>query len=102
MRPLGTVPFGSFLTFVPLGTVPFGPFVNLFNYSKGAWVPPFFVVGVLNNCSRNGAKSGKILYICGWRLGCCIRLTSGSWLRSGAALSGSWGFWGLTTEELTL
>ena len=29
--PLGTVPFGSFLTFVPLGTVPFGSFVNLFN-----------------------------------------------------------------------
>ena len=25
---------------MPLGTVPFGSFVNLFNYLKGAWVPP--------------------------------------------------------------
>ena len=43
MRPLGTVPFGSFLTFVPLGTVPFGSFVNLFNCRVVSFGVTFFL-----------------------------------------------------------
>ena len=50
------------------------------------------------------------LLACAFGLGCRIRLTPGSWLRSGAAppgLSGGcWGvvagFWGLVTGEVTL
>ena len=47
----------------------------------------FFIAGVFNNCCWCRAVSGEILYICKWwRLGCCIRLTPGSWLRNWAAL----------------
>ena len=90
---------------------PFCYFVQLRNYTVpfctfselGGLVASFVVAGVFNNCSRNVAESREIVYICGWRwLGCCIRLTSGSWLWSRAALSGPWGFWGLATGELTL
>ena len=46
---------------------------------------------VFNNLRAVLLGFGDFLYFCGWRwLGCCIRLTSGSWLRSWAALRG-WG-----------
>ena len=42
---------------------------------------------VFNNLRAVLLGFGDFLYFCGWRWpGCCIRLTSGSWLRSWAAL----------------
>ena len=44
---------------------------------------------------------GKFVYL-RMVVGLLHRLTSGSWVWSGAALSGPWGFWGLATGGVTL
>jgi len=53
--------------------------LNLRHFSElGGLDASFFCFRSFEHFSQNGAESGEILYICGWRwLGCCIRLTSG-------------------------
>ena len=68
--PLGTVPsshWGRFrsarLLNVPLGTVPFDPFVNLFNYLKGAWVPPLCFRSFEQLFPEWGEKRENLVYL---------------------------------------